>query len=129
MVWKTLRDALAAASHTKRLVLASAGLIVTVVVVVAVAGLVLNQLLKDKVFLASLLVLLGALKEAFSRLVNSQGSRLLASVDAYPGSKYEYRLAARDRDVKFLEDISFYSLLVVLTAVAFLKAVTEGGAE
>jgi hypothetical protein len=105
------------------------GLVVVALVLVAVIALLLNRFLDDKIFLASLVVLLGALKEAFSRLVDSQSSKLLASVEAYPGSKYEHRLVARHRDIKLLQDLSFWSLLAILTAVAFFKAVTAGGGE
>ena len=79
-----------------------------------------------KLFMALIVPVVGFLKEIYTRVIGSLDGTLLAPVSAYTGEKYEARVKARERDLKNLDDISFYVLLIVTTAAAVMKAL-EGG--
>lgn len=100
-------------------------IIAPILIVVEISAL-LNAYLCPKVFLAVLVPTVGALKEAFSRSIRRFGPDLVASESQYPGEDYETRVKARLDDLKFLEDVSFYILVGVTTAVALLKALIGG---
>ena len=79
-----------------------------------------------KLFIALIVPIVGVLKEIYTRVIGSLDGTLLAPASAYTGENYEARVKARGRDLKNLDEISFYVLIVVTTAVAVMKAL-EGG--
>ncbi|GEM_PF-4679119 len=101
-------------------------LLLILIASVAVIALAFNRLFEAKVYLATLVVAFGVMEKVFSRVVKSYAPGYLLPEDQYPGDKWEDRANRRNRHVAMLEEISFWSLLVLLSGLAFIKALSGG---
>ena len=101
---------------------------IVVIILIVVAGIsaLLNTFTYSKLFLALLIPILAALREIFNRLIKRYSILLVSDPNQYLGEDYEDRVKARSRDLKSLEDLSFYTLVIVTTGVALMQVFLGG---